>query len=141
MCSQACVCTHECAFETTVLDAHCASRDQGSPVPFPTCSAVSQGGWALAHPTFSLWKEGLGMILPGPGSLDLGCLHCICSAPVISMPLLRAPGPQLGWVGRRESILKGSEGLRLLHGLQFAIHSFSRLFFPLCFHFYICICP
>lgn len=58
------------------------------------------------------------MILPGPGSLASGCLHYICSQPMISIFLPRAPGPQMGWVGRRGSILKESEVLQLVHELE-----------------------
>lgn len=69
-------CAHRCAcalvsvrFEATGLGAHCASRDQGSSVPFSICSAVSRGGGAhaalaLAEP--SLWKGGPGN---APGGL------------------------------------------------------------------------
>lgn len=51
------------------------------------------------------------MALLGPGSLALGCHHHICPEPVFSVPLPRAPRPQLGWVVRRGSILKESEAL------------------------------
>lgn len=49
------------------------------------------------------------MILPRPGSLAPRCLHHICPELVFSVHLPRAPGPQLGWVGRRGSISKEAE--------------------------------
>lgn len=53
-----------------------------------------------------------GLVLPGPWSLAPGCHHHICPEPVFSVPLPRAPGPQLGWVVEKEA-----EALQLVHGL------------------------